>query len=383
MVISILIYNLILLFSAFFIHLSEKVKSKYSTFLISFISFLFIYIPAAIRYNIGTDYWAFAELFEDIKNGERTYMEYGYYLLNKVIATLGLSVEWYFAIISFITYILLYKALPKYNKIIFFIPLYTTSYLMSYTSLRSAIVLMISLIIIFSYINEPQKRLKRFLWLLIGFSIHTSIIFLLILPILNNRLLNFLIKRYTLLIIFILILFFIFRIPIVTFILRLPMWDYLPYGNYIKSPLFTQIKEMNSGIGMIIKIAPLLLVIFFINDIIKNNKRNIIYIYLCLLTIFSIILASTIDIFSRLDRFFSFTYPLSLWLIWNIYRFKERKVFVIFAILGYLLLFELNIIKSPSWECDGQRIWPYVTIFNKEDDLSLGIPRTQCSTIEK
>ncbi|EPI5313127.1 EpsG family protein [Proteus mirabilis] len=383
MVISILIYNLILLFSAFFIHLSEKVKSKYSTFLISFISFLFIYIPAAIRYNIGTDYWAFAELFEDIKNGERTYMEYGYYLLNKVIATLGLSVEWYFAIISFITYILLYKALPKYNKIIFFIPLYTTSYLMSYTSLRSAIVLMISLIIIFSYINEPQKRLKRFLWLLIGFSIHTSIIFLLILPILNNRLLNFLIKRYTLLIIFILILFFIFRIPIVTFILGLPMWDYLPYGNYIKSPLFTQIKEMNSGIGMIIKIAPLLLVIFFINDIIKNNKRNIIYIYLCLLTIFSIILASTIDIFSRLDRFFSFTYPLSLWLIWNIYRFKERKVFVIFAILGYLLLFELNIIKSPSWECDGQRIWPYVTIFNKEDDLSLGIPRTQCSTIEK
>lgn len=195
---------------------------------------------------------------------------------------------------------------------------------MSYTSLRSAIVLMISLIIIFSYINEPQKRLKRFLWLLIGFSIHTSIIFLLILPILNNRLLNFLIKRYTLLIIFILILFFIFRIPIVTFILRLPMWDYLPYGNYIKSPLFTQIKEMNSGIGMIIKIAPLLLVIFFINDIIKNNKRNIIYIYLCLLTIFSIILASTIDIFSRLDRFFSFTYPLSLWLIWNIYRFKEK-----------------------------------------------------------
>ncbi|UXA34443.1 EpsG family protein [Proteus terrae] len=381
MVISILIYNLILLFSAFFIYLSEKIKSKYSAFLISSISFLFIYIPAAIRYNIGTDYWAFAELFEDIKNGERTYMEYGYYLLNKVIAILGLSVEWYFAIISFITYILLYKALPRHNKVIFFIPLYTISYLMSYTSLRSAIVLMISLIIIFSYINEPEKKLKRFLWLLIGFSIHTSIIFLLILPILNNRLLNFFIRKYTLFIIFILILFFIFRIPIINIILGLSIWDYLPYGNYIKSPLFTQIKEMNSGVGMLIKITPLLLVIFFVKDIIKNNKRNIIYIYLCLLTIISIILASTIDIFSRLDRFFSFTYPLSLWLIWNIYRFKERKLFVIFAILGYLLLFEINIIKSPSWECDGQRIWPYVTIFNKEDDQSLGIPRTQCSII--
>lgn len=381
MVISILIYNLILLFSSFFIYLSEKMNSKYSAFLISFISFLFIFIPAAIRYNIGTDYWAFAELFEDIRNGERTYMEYGYYLLNKVIATLGLSVEWYFAIISFITYFLLYKALPTSNKIIFFIPLYTISYLMSYTSLRSAIVLMISLIIIFSYINEPQRKLKRFLWLLIGFSIHASIVFLLILPILNNRFFNFIIKKHTLTIVLILVLFFIFRIPIINFTLGLSIWDYLPYGNYIKSPLFMQIKEMNSGIGMLIKIIPLLLVIFFTEEIIKNKKRNIIYIYLCLLTIISIILASTIDIFSRLDRFFSFTYPLSLWLIWNITKFKERKLFVISAIFGYLLLFEINIIKSPSWECDGQRIWPYVTIFNKEDDQSLGIPRTQCSII--
>src|SRR5690554_7739150 len=120
--ISLFFYNSALLFSTLFIWLSEKVGSAGQKFFCIIVAFLILLLPAALRYEIGIDYFSYKIIFENIRDGFDPFlqskMEPGYYFLNWLVAKLGGEFELLIVLISilittffFISYLNKHKAI--------------------------------------------------------------------------------------------------------------------------------------------------------------------------------------------------------------------------------------------------------------------------------
>lgn len=84
MLFSYILYNLTLTGSCLFIYLNEKTKEKNYKILFLILSFSFVFIPAALRYNIGVDYRTYVDIFEALKNSDLNHIEHGYKLINNL-----------------------------------------------------------------------------------------------------------------------------------------------------------------------------------------------------------------------------------------------------------------------------------------------------------
>lgn len=74
------------------------------------ISFAILFLIAALRYGIGTDYWLrYAPLFEQIQNGNVNGHEIGYVLLNKAVGLITDDYQGIFVVTSFLTIALFYR----------------------------------------------------------------------------------------------------------------------------------------------------------------------------------------------------------------------------------------------------------------------------------
>ncbi|MEV8000933.1 EpsG family protein [Pseudarthrobacter oxydans] len=74
------------------------------------ISFSILFLIAALRYGIGTDYWPrYAPLFERIHSGDVAGQEIGYVLLNKAVGLVTDDYQGIFVVTSFITIALFYR----------------------------------------------------------------------------------------------------------------------------------------------------------------------------------------------------------------------------------------------------------------------------------
>lgn len=148
-----------------------------------FLSFLVLFIPAAIRYRIGTDYsYTYAPMFTWIRNGEYSlitgtlirYNEVGFTWLNKIVAHFTGNVQWIFVITSFITLFLVYKSIKDQSVNIplsVFMLILGSFYLASYNFVRQCLA-----IAIFSYslkYIENKEPLKYFICIAIAITIHT------------------------------------------------------------------------------------------------------------------------------------------------------------------------------------------------------------------
>ena len=86
------------------------------------LSFLVYFIPAAVRYGIGQDYfYTYAPTFRWIANGDINlethslirYNEWGFTVLNKAIAFFTSDYQWLFVITALISLVLVYKSIKK------------------------------------------------------------------------------------------------------------------------------------------------------------------------------------------------------------------------------------------------------------------------------
>ncbi|MCX2747050.1 EpsG family protein [Arthrobacter sp. MI7-26] len=74
------------------------------------LSFLILFLIAALRYGIGTDYWfRYAPLFEQIQHGDVNGQEPGYVLLNKAVGLITDDYQGIFVVTSFLTIALFYR----------------------------------------------------------------------------------------------------------------------------------------------------------------------------------------------------------------------------------------------------------------------------------
>jgi len=115
MVNSVLIYASIALITSLFSELSVKVKNKWIR---GFCLLLTLFIPsffAGVRYGIGTDYFAYERIFNNLKCGYEVRTEFGYNLINYLIAKLGGNIQHVFFVVSLLTILFMYLSLYEYK----------------------------------------------------------------------------------------------------------------------------------------------------------------------------------------------------------------------------------------------------------------------------
>lgn len=181
MVNSVLIYASIALITSLFSELSVKVKNKWIR---GFCLLLTLFIPsffAGVRYGIGTDYFAYERIFNNLKCGYEVRTEFGYNLINYLIAKLGGNIQHVFFVVSLLTILFMYLSLYEYKDkisvglgIFVFMLLYYQS---SYNGVRQFLAVSLCLFSL-KYIFR-RKILKFLIMIILAASFHLPSIILL------------------------------------------------------------------------------------------------------------------------------------------------------------------------------------------------------------
>lgn len=108
---TVIFYSLIVFLSTFFIFISDRAKYKSDKLFLIFLSFITIFIPSAIRYDIGTDYGSYIEIYNNLE--EHEYIEKGFYYLNKILLSINADSQLVIIISSFIYFYICYISYPK------------------------------------------------------------------------------------------------------------------------------------------------------------------------------------------------------------------------------------------------------------------------------
>lgn len=169
-------YSFIIILPTFFYILEHLIKTKNNLFEKIGISFLVLF--TSMRIGPGADYQNYLNYFNRSTTGFNTdRFEFGFTILNKIIAQLGLSFHVLLFVIALFNGVMLYKAInenvTKYKWFaIFFYLIYFDLFIYSLSAIRQSIVVSIMLYSI-RYIYRNQK-LKYFTWTLIGTLFHWS-----------------------------------------------------------------------------------------------------------------------------------------------------------------------------------------------------------------
>lgn len=181
-----IIYNLFLFIACVMAFFTEGFR--YNPFGL-LLTYLFIVVFWSIRYKIGFDYEGYMDIFGDIKSGGRSYVEPGFWLLNKYFAYSPLG---YIGVLTFMTalsYFFLFKLLIREQMLtfgIFFSMVFLLQFMLA-NQVRQGLVV-VYLFSIFHFLEE-RKYFKYILCLLPALLFHYSAIFLIgLVPLVKIRL---------------------------------------------------------------------------------------------------------------------------------------------------------------------------------------------------
>jgi len=358
MLLTYIIYNSILLFVGIFSFLVENAKSSSQAWFSKSMVFFILFIPAAIRYGIGTDYVNYAFVYKFPLFAER--LEIGYFYLQKVLQNLNADVQWIFVITSFLIYLPICFFVPKkyyFLTLVFFV---LTFYLPSYSMIRQAIA--VSFIVVGVIQIVENKNLYGIFVMALAATFHLSALF--VMPLVFLRFISF--KTIYLLPLVILSSYLIVNLDFINILFNSSLFLNSRYNVYATNK-FSEIATINSGIGVMLRLILPFTVLFFQNRITKENRNYRLYIVLTICYILAIVLALNIRIFGRLADLFSFISFLVVGpLIYSFPSKKNRQVLMIILIIVNIAVFQKNITANQrTFEGGGLGISPYETIFKK------------------
>ena len=272
----------------------SKSKNLYISIDLRIVVFLILFLPAALRLNIGTDYKNYVSIFNQLQYGHEIRQEFGWKLINIFVIRNSLSVQWIFVISSFLIYTFAFATDKKDLWIVmfvYFLYLYTSSY----NAVRNAI--SISLFW-FSYIWLLKgKRLKGFFFVIFASLFHASAY--LYIPVYLMMCFFKMNKKITILLglgIYILLT----KLHFAQLIMNSALFGTSKYAKYLFSEKYNSATVTNSGFGVLLRHF----YIFFIYSLCderKCSKREFSAISICFLAILaSDILMTQIFIFYRL-----------------------------------------------------------------------------------
>jgi len=331
---SAFVYNFCLVLTLYFAHLYEK-SHGINKIIYLYISFIIIFLFCSLRFYVGNDYGGYVRIFEDAKFGRLSYIEPGFYFLNKFFTFSKIGYLYVITASSFMTLLFLFKVMIRNNILfygIFF--MFTTELLiMTNDQIRQGIAISIFLYAI-RFIEE-EKPFKYFLSIVFASTMfHFSAIILLPLYFISKIRINRII--WILIILTTLVLSFKGAFNnILDYIL-----DIFPkYQKYKKIALQLQISEMGSGLGILYHVVILLPVAIFQKKINRPVITNLV-----LLGLIVFLISKDFLITKRVTFYLLFVnfIALSLFLKMIVTKYTVRYMLNIMILVTCFLYFQIQ-----------------------------------------
>jgi hypothetical protein len=359
---TLILYLFILISGTVLAYFISIEKNTYLKKILILSLFCVLFIPAAIRYEIGTDYINYYLKYSDIDsyNGEL-----GYVLLNKLILNLDLPFQIIIIVMSFLTYYYFIKAfllLPRKFSWLFVFMYITLLYLSTYSLIRQATAFSImayAILILF----HGKKKLFIF-YTLLAALFHKSVIIIFVIYILS--LLPF---PISLLILSLILVILCHILSPMTYLIinNYPSW--LPYSNYTVENSygyqFIRQGETHTSMGAWGAIVIMLIPLFFYKNI-KNCNKARFFLLLSFGYSISRILALETHIFNRLSDLLCIFALISLSYFFSNIKITIIKMSLIIAIILFsLAIYFITATTAYSSLNSGLGVVPYKTIIEK------------------
>ncbi|EFN7183490.1 EpsG family protein [Escherichia coli] len=350
-------YLCILVFSTSVAFCYEHSKSNFKVLLWS-VLFLSLWIPAAIRFGVGADYFRYLSMVESVRLGYIS-TEVGFYFINYFVVWFDLNPQWSIAISSFIVIFLSLKAIPRnYFSISVFV-LVCTFYLPSFSLIRQAIAIAFIAYAVKNYIDGNKKN--YIIFILIGSLFHLSA--LLLVPI--YFIARFRVRSSILFLGILIISLLLFLGSGLNALLNSEFFLQSKYGYYATSD-FIQDAKIGSGVGVFIKMLSPLIFITNAKKILKTNQNLNILLWMSVGCVLANVCSMKIHIFNRLADIFLFVnFMVTSYIINSLEKNVIKQLSSMAIIIVFIVFYCRTIQANYNDDLGGIGISPYKTILSK------------------
>lgn len=326
-----ILFTLVCFFSFIYTYSKEKNVAVLSKLMV----FILLFIPLALRKDIGTDYKNYVKIFNEMKSGIKISQEFGWQFLNYIVIKLNLNVQWIFIISAFLTVLFILQT-PKKELFITVILFFSLFYLESFNVVRQALAMSICWYSFLCFNKGLNKRAIIFLIFAISFH-YAAILVAFAFIFMNKQKLSE--KAFFVLLVFSFILVESgFLLKILTFIL-----SFTKYGIYLsRSDLFSNL--VSGGIGGLatftVRSIILIGMYYFLPKSIDEKQKN--YCRVCVLCLFVFdLLGVNVYMFQRVRIYFFLSYMVVFYFLYH-QKSELRKsaniIFVLFFVVYYMVL---------------------------------------------
>ncbi|WP_273838843.1 EpsG family protein [Providencia rettgeri] len=360
---TIIFYNFILLSSTLFVWLSEKGKRYLDRWILLWVAFLIIFIPSAIRYGIGTDFFNYINIYNHIDNYD--WMEGGFYYANLFLKSLDASAQWSLVLFSFIFSFSAFLAYPRKNGWVVHFIFMAMLWFFSLNGIRQGIAASFCLLALLVFL---KKSFFYFVLLtLIGALFHKSALFITAAGFLSLIPLGFTLKTKILPLIFIgFTIFTAISVSIITSYIEqiLHILGFAKYAGYFSSYHFAM-RDYGSGLGVLVKVLFSIYIILNSKPILQLSDKNWILIIITFTYAISAVLANSIIIFDRMAEAFVVSIIVSSYVLLQLPERKKIHQIVLAIFMSYLLLAFIKTSFGIPTSYGDPQLNPYVTIFDE------------------
>lgn len=364
---TVLFYFLILIISTFFVYISDKGKGSLERYTFLFVAFLIVFVPSAIRYDIGTDYLNYLDIYKylEYENG----LEPSFYFINRLLRFLNASPQWLFVISAFIFSIAIFLSYPKKNAWIMHFTAITMLWLFSFNVIRQAIAVAICLVAISKFLD--RKYLHFFVLSLFAATFHTSVLIITIVGALALIPIKDSIQNKVLpsIFVFLIIASYLSTNFIVSYIERFLSFSVLSrYLIYIESVYFEEVSG-NTSLGLLVLILVCIYVVLNTRSILSFNKQYWLLILLVFGYALSLLLSDHILIFGRLNIVFLVGPIFMTYILFTLREKRKYNALVLIVFLSFITYIFLNTSLGREVGNGNPKLNPYQTIFNEKNNF--------------
>lgn len=360
---TILLYNFILFSSTFFVFLSEKGRSDFERYTFLFVAFLIIFIPAALRYDIGADFLSYINIYNNLE--DYTWMEKGFYSVNLMLKKINAHPQWSIVTLAFIFSWVTFRSYPPEKAWIIHFLFITAFYLLSFFIIRQAIAIVFCLWALRNFTNG--KYISFVVLIVLGSLFHKSAYFIALVAIISLVPISNAIKNNVLPTVFT----FVFVVLMFKSNLLFDMAEFVlnkvglnKYAGYFNHGKWFTERKLGTGLGVLIKLLFCIYVLYNTKVLILENKRNWLVVLLVFTYGASLVLSAQIIIFGRLNYVFIIALPYAAYLLILHGKGNYHHFIVVFL---FILASQLAFSKNGFGKGDfgDLKLNPYQTIFTE------------------
>lgn len=364
---TVIFYSFILLSSTFFVWLSEKGRTRFDRKTLLGIAFLLVFIPSAIRYDVGTDYLSYLNIFRHPTILENYKIkEPGFYFINWFLHTNGFHSQWMFATFAFIFTTIAFITYPRNNAWLLHFLFFSMLWLSSFNIIRQSVALSWCMLSIFCFFN------KRYIWFvilaLIATSFHRSAIFILLSGFIALIPLNSTFRSRIIPIVFIAIIGYSYlNIDKILFYIQnvLSLVGLNSYLEYFSNPKHFTSRNSGSGISYLAKILFSIYIIMNTKSLVQLNSNYWLITLLNFLYALAMALANNIIIFGRMTDTFAIAPIIGGLLLLQLPNNTRAHRLVLYSFLLFLLLLFIKLSFGIPTSYSNPKLMPFQTIFSE------------------